>query len=144
MTQIPQYRAKKIDGDEWVEGYITKELDTYFMVKADTLEEMTKIVPAIDPSTLAIHFSNMIDKNGKKIFASLSKDGVGGDNIRFINKAMWYSSELILLSTEEKIKKLDELPHYEFSCIFDIKEGVNFSFYDLGEGRYEVTGIHKG
>lgn len=34
---------------------------------------------AIDSSTLSIHFKNMIDTDGKKIFASLSEDGMGGD-----------------------------------------------------------------
>jgi len=35
----------------------------------------------IDPTTLAIHFPDMLDNEGTKIFASLSKDGKGGDII---------------------------------------------------------------
>ena len=33
----------------------------------------------IDPTTLAIHFPNMTDIKGDKIFASLQDDGKGGD-----------------------------------------------------------------
>lgn len=33
----------------------------------------------IDPTTLAIHFPDMLDSNGNKIFASLQEDGKGGD-----------------------------------------------------------------
>jgi len=36
-------------------------------------------IDEIDPTTLAIHFPNMVDKKGNKIFASLNKDGKGGD-----------------------------------------------------------------
>ena len=32
-------------------------------------------------NTKSINFENMIDKNGKKIFASLSEDGIGGDEV---------------------------------------------------------------
>jgi len=82
MVNIPIYRAKKIDSDEWVEGY-------YFFTKAYGTH---KIYPVgkdykeikIYPNTLSIHFPNMLDKNGKKIFASLSKDGVGGDKVMTI------------------------------------------------------------
>ena len=33
----------------------------------------------IDPTTLSIHFPNIIDSQGNKIFASLQEDGKGGD-----------------------------------------------------------------
>lgn len=72
---IPIYRAKKIDTDEWVEG----SLITYAFEIAQIHNSNTKVCKSIETNTLAIHFPNMIDKNGKKIFASLSKDGVGGD-----------------------------------------------------------------
>jgi len=73
MTQIPIDRAKKRDSKEWVKGYLFKR-NEYFFIMVSAYD-----VYRIDPSTLAIHFPNMIDKNGKKIFASLSEDGVGGD-----------------------------------------------------------------
>ena len=80
-TQIPIYRAKKIDSDEFVEGFYHPR---FYMCMGDeicstisTLENGNQY--EIDPLTLAIHFPNMLDKNGKKIFASLSEDGKGGD-----------------------------------------------------------------
>ena len=70
---IPIYRAKKIDSDEYVEGFLSN-FKTAFIVELDTQTPFT-----IDPSTLAIHFPDMIDSDGTKIFASLSEDGKGGD-----------------------------------------------------------------
>ncbi len=75
---IPIYRAKKIDSDEWVEGLLfINHLGDYTKQESKSLLDIE-----IDPNTLAIHFKNMIDKNGKKIFASLSEDGVGGDRYK--------------------------------------------------------------
>jgi len=86
MTQIPIYRAKKIDSDEWAEGYL---IDAYITNAGYTDEKNISLdgeiglyvsgCMPINFSTLAIHFPSMVDKNGKKIFASFSKDGVGGD-----------------------------------------------------------------
>lgn len=92
MLNIPIYRAKKVDSDEYVVGYyfnaeiekqhiIMKQVastDYYFMFDNDEYE--------IDPSTLAIHFPNMIDGQGNKIFASLSEDGKGGDILEFVER----------------------------------------------------------
>ena len=91
---IPIYRAKKIDSDKYVEGFLTYEVHEkhkkYFIEEAPTeINEVFTSYDRIDPSTLAIHFSNMIANdsdrlllNGEKdlrIFASLSEDGKGGD-----------------------------------------------------------------
>ena len=78
-TQIPIYRAKKIDSDERVKGYYVYDhhLSKHFILtmKGNMYEYK------IDPSTLAIHFPGMIDSEGNKIFASLSEDGKGGDKV---------------------------------------------------------------
>jgi len=87
MTQIPIYRAKKIDSDEWFIGYLLKYSDGYYI---KLLYISTEIM--IDPSTLAIHFPNMIDKKGKKIFASLSEDGIGGDIVYIAGKGNCFLS----------------------------------------------------
>jgi len=81
MLNVPIYRAKKIDSDEWVEGYFYIHSNkTPFIVKHTMgLLEVDSCIYEIDLSTLAIHFDGMIDKDGKKIFASLSEDGKGGD-----------------------------------------------------------------
>jgi len=78
MTQIPIYRAKKIDSDEWVEGFYIEEQKLYYM----KILKIPKVNgKEIDPSTLSIHFPQIVDKNGKKIFASLSEDGIGGSDV---------------------------------------------------------------
>ncbi|MDD5405980.1 MAG: hypothetical protein PHE73_03435 [Sulfurovaceae bacterium] len=89
---IPIYRAKKIDSDEWVIGFF------WLQDGIPCITEIREVVflqhglnYKIDPSTLAIHFPAMIDSKGNKIFASLSEEGKGGDifiindeNIKYI------------------------------------------------------------
>ena len=72
--QIPTYRANKKDSDERVEGYLIYSgiLESYRIIA--NYKEVD-----VDSSTLAIHFPDMIDSEGTKIFASLSEDGKGGD-----------------------------------------------------------------
>ena len=85
MINIPIYRAKKIDGNEWVDGYYTNnEYDGKHEILYAVSDEFETWFDhtEIDPNTLAIHFPNMIDKNGKKIFAGLCEDGIGGDDIK--------------------------------------------------------------
>ena len=115
--EIPNYRAKKIGSDEYVEGDLFYEkyiiakskLNTliadainhieYDILKNECINENCKIehiqlkdmlnklilnerfehIYEIDPTTLVIHFPDMLDSQGNKIFASLGKDGKGGD-----------------------------------------------------------------
>jgi len=56
MTQIPIYRARKLDSDKWIEGYYFKDEDypdNYFI-----LDKYCTHDTEIDPSTLAISFDN--------------------------------------------------------------------------------------
>lgn len=71
---IPIYRAKRLDNSE----YMIIKLEDFF--NGDTM-----CIRAIDKKTLAIHFPDMLDKNGKPIFASLSEDGKGGDALENIH-----------------------------------------------------------
>lgn len=95
-TQIPLYRAKKIDRDEYVIGsYIYGEDGKHYIssgkFKLRTSSGASLVLTEIDSSTLSIHFPDMIASdsdrllpNGEKdlcIFASLSEDGKGGDTI---------------------------------------------------------------
>lgn len=72
---IPIYRAKKIDSDEYVIGCLdfNKYRTFYHIITVDRYNH------TIDPTTLAIHFKDMLDGQGNKFFASLSKNGIGGD-----------------------------------------------------------------
>ena len=77
---IPIYRAKKIGSDEYVEGFYWQSPETlehFIAVKCDLTKTLVHI--EIDPTTLSIHFPDMIDNQGNKIFASLSAIGKGGD-----------------------------------------------------------------
>jgi len=85
-VMIPIYRAKKIDSDEYVEGHYSydKAKDKHCIVSGVCLGDAYGLVKLyeIDPSTLSINFQDMLDSQGNKIFASLSKDGNGGDMLQ--------------------------------------------------------------
>jgi hypothetical protein len=90
-TQIPIYRAKKIDSDEYYEFESFFTYKNYYFAISKIINQkidgmfstvMIPLTQKIDPSTLAIHFHDMLDSQGNKIFASLSKDGKGGDTMR--------------------------------------------------------------
>ena len=121
--KVPIYRAKRIDSDEYVEGYFypmkvigTNKTEPY-IASDDLNDPQYDDWFAIDPSTLAIHFPDMLDSEGTKIFASLSEDGKGGDeHNRWHGKSGWVM--------------------YDGLTIFDISAGSDTS-------DYEVTGIQE-
>lgn len=85
LDNILIYRAKKIDNDGYVEGAFDGEYKILTNYNRTVLTR-NKSVSAynyeiIDLSTLAIHFPDMLDSEGTKIFASLSEDGKGGDEV---------------------------------------------------------------
>lgn len=95
---IPIYRAKGVDRYGYVEGFLIKSFDVYYIVNDKASEicdseggtvlgyEISKEYSdafKIDPTTLAIHFPNIIDIKGDKIFASLQEDGKGGDIVEY-------------------------------------------------------------
>ena len=77
MINLPIFRAKKIDSDEYVMGWYSSPIiiegKTYLSITNKDGEYR------IDPTTLSIHFPDMLDSQGNKIFASLQEDGKGGD-----------------------------------------------------------------
>ena len=105
-TNIPIFRAKTIkqDYNEWEEcqqlkkiagiwyaiGFYDckREVKTYLgdwetthliLIRKSTATSEVNTSEVIDISTLSIHFSDIIDSQGNKIFASLQEDGKGGD-----------------------------------------------------------------
>ena len=132
MNNIPIYRAKQIDSDKWVEGILLPYLKRFnnksFIINDYTRMQDLDNALQIDPKTIAIHFPNMIDKNSKKIFASLSKDGVGGDLINCNHyEGILYEHKLCMNEYSVLNIKIFE---------FD-KNGFDFK-------HIEVVGIHKG
>lgn len=81
---IPIYRAKKIDSDEYIIGAVVPQNDGSFKIVSHEGAHM-RIADIIDESTLSIHFPDMRDSEGNKIFASLSEDGKGGDICVYIH-----------------------------------------------------------
>ena len=73
MINLPIFRAKKLDSDEYVIGFYEGWEEKHFIVTSP--KEFFKI----DPATLSIHFPDMLDSQGNEIFASLQKNGRGGD-----------------------------------------------------------------
>ena len=80
--KIPIYRGLKLGTkNEYVEGFLKNctdtGLDTFWIQDKDFIDYR------IDIDTLSINFPNMRDSQGNKIFASLQKDGRGGDNVLY-------------------------------------------------------------
>jgi len=95
---IPIYRAKRIDNDEYVEGYLLPEYKGKLHLSIKWTRDFDGLTPnfiQIDPSTLAIHFPNMLDSQGNKIFASLQEDGKGGDIVVIKDTTFEYTYKYI-------------------------------------------------
>ena len=77
MINLPIFRAKKLHSDEYVMGWYSSPIiiegKTYLSITNKDGEYR------IDTTTLSIHFSDMLDSQGNEIFASLQKNGRGGD-----------------------------------------------------------------
>ena len=154
---MPTYRAKKIDSDEYIEGDLfarkfiitisilnKKILSAIKHIEEDVLscninencknehielkDMLTKLIynerlehiTEIDPTTLAIHFPDMLDSQGNKIFASLSASGKGGD---IMNDDEYYGIA----------KYLDCKFVVEYENCFDV----------IDEGNFEIIGIQE-
>ena len=78
---IPIYRAFSETFDKYILGVPYFSDGIYYML-VDDCNKNNNIGSGsypIDETTLAIHFPDMLDSQGNKIFASLQKDGKGGD-----------------------------------------------------------------
>ena len=78
QIKIPIYRGLKLGTENeyvigWYSSPIIIEGKTYLSITNKDGEYR------IDTTTLSIHFSDMLDSQGNEIFASLQKNGRGGD-----------------------------------------------------------------
>lgn len=81
---IPIFRAFSEIFDKYILGVPYFSDGKYYMLVDDCNKNDnvgTGSFP-IEPTTLAIHFPDMLDSQGNKIFASLSEDGKGGDMMK--------------------------------------------------------------
>lgn len=87
--------------------------------------------------TRSINFEDMLDKNCKKIFASLSEDGVGGDLVN--NK----QSEGGIMDPSEAESCIVKFRNGQVNPYFISSKYDNQKTYMISE-HLEVTGIYKG
>ena len=115
---IPIYRAWCEKDSEYAVGFfISDDKENEILTRLDSGEMYAR---GIDTTTLAIHFPDMLDSQGNKIFASLSEDGKGGD-----------------------IMKDDE--YYGIAKYKDSRFVVEYENVEecLYEGNFEVIGIQE-
>ena len=102
MINLPIFRAKKLGTqNEYVEGFLKNCIDTgldVFWIQSNEFIDYR-----IDIDTLSIHFPDMLDSQGNKVFASLNEDGRGGDLFQR-NVSYWN----FLRSTDFKIYGIQE------------------------------------
>ena len=89
--EIPLYRAKDIHSEKRLIGYLAQIGERFFIIKSmseyksqypmDTYSLCSNRYDEIDPDTLAIHFTHMMDIHDNPFFAAMNPDGLGGDKI---------------------------------------------------------------
>ena len=67
MNREILFRAKKVDGDEWVYGYIAKKYGVYFMYDIKNSDTCRQNSYLIKEDTIC-QYTGLTDKNGNKIF----------------------------------------------------------------------------
>lgn len=119
-TQIPECRATALGSDKLVYGfYAYDKVHNRHLMITNSMHGLSET--RIDETTLAIHFPDMLDSEGTKIFASLSEDGKGGDKYKHL---LW----------EGKDK-----PNNALIAMFNSKDGFYLMIIDeiLKEDRYK-------
>lgn len=140
-VNLPIYRAKKINSDEYIVSATIREdykNDSKEKIngewednKRDFLDiwvDKEKKWTEIDETTLAIHFPSMLDSQGNKIFASLGKDGKGGD----ILESKWFNIDSGLTVKIEAVK-------WSKSGFCFTQDGYNIARYEYKK----IIGIQK-
>lgn len=132
------FRGKVLNTDEYVIGsYIYSEEDGHMIYTKREVNHKLYTATSkyrhmqIDEKTLSINFENMIDKNGKKIFASLNKNCIGGDECIDPRWKGKYDNYNLMVA-----RLIDTVLGLTF--VFDGDSSL-LSYRDV-----EVIGIHKG
>ena len=130
--EIPIYRAKKIDSDEYVIGYFYQP--TYFIIDGGKIIcHRTYETFSIDVTTLAIHFNDMTDSQVNKIFASLSEDGKGGDIL-----------EWTIFQDDMPKLRINGVPYYSKGVAFKVTGRIEMMWHLLEPHREcKIIGIQE-
>ena len=109
MISLPIFRAKRLDSDEYVFGVPRQDSKGMYEMIINVVEDGIAgvIQRYIEVDTISIHFPDMLDSQGNKIFASLQKDGKGGDIVEL------QASSGTCLSCGEKLSKTLSVAIYE-------------------------------
>ena len=176
---IPIYRAKTIkqDYNEWEECQELKKTDgvwyaigfydckrevkTYLgdweithliLIRKSTAISEVNTAEIIDKSTLSIHFLDMLDSQGNKIFASLQEDGKGGDLV--VSKSYpFYGDSPEIRDSSGKCRELNYKGLLLFGsngCLIDFVKvsdrvrggAVGYIVEDFNE--YKIVGVYNG
>lgn len=121
---IPIYRARVLGlGNNYIIGFYQQYIEGF---EDNVYHEINNTL--IDPTTLAIHFPNMTDSQGNKIFASLGEDGKGGD-------VLYYKSKIDLVTkTTVYFENYRLITHSKGENTFRDKESLS---------KFEVIGIKE-
>ena len=134
---LPIYRAKKIDNDEYVFGVPRQDSEGMYEMIINVVEDGVAgvIQRYIDVDTISIHFPDMLDSQGNIIFASLSENGKGGDKFLFDNEIfiIWFDNQSLKINATNK-------DNFECNCHDSLQEWYDFNSkcYDL-----KVIGIKE-
>ena len=116
QLDLPIYRGKSIKTKQYVEGYLKTCTDTganvYWIQTKDWIDYQ------IDPRSLCISFSDMLDINGVRIFASLPTSYNVGDIMKddeYYGIAKYINCEFVV----------------EYENCYD----------NISEGNFEVVGV---
>ena len=129
LDNIPIFRAKKKDSNEFVEGFLTRSRcynGVYILPsnynQNENIEGYEDEIYEIDITTLSIHFPNMLakdsdryDSSGEKdlrVFASLQLDGKGGDLVGYVDGHIKYNvAERYVISEDGVLFLRDIIPN---------------------------------
>ena len=146
---IPIYRAKRVDSDEYVEGFLKNCTDTGL----DTfwIQDINFIDYKIDINTLSINFPDMLDCNKQRIFASLQGNGKGGDIV--ISKSYpFYGDAPEIINSSGRCEELNYKGLLLFGSngcfIYFLKVSNRVRGNVIGHiiedfNKYEIIGIQK-
>ena len=118
QLDLPIYRGKSIKTKQYIEGYLKTCIDTganvYWIQTKDWIDYQ------IDPRSLCVSFSDMLDINGVRVFASLPTSYNVGDIMKddeYYGIAKYINCEFVV----------------EYENCYD----------NISEGNFEVVGIQE-
>lgn len=127
--ETPIFRAISKETNTPVIGDLITQYRSICVIKDDNLIEHE-----VKEQTLSIHLPGMVDKNLKDIFASLNKDGIGGDRLHIEDcegnvYVAYYNTA-----------------RYEMAIVaVEFEEGEDWehgTFAEYGSEFFEAIGIH--